>query len=60
MKVSIPALVQQLALRQRPEAAQYKWSRTKAQVLPPLIPIAPNQLDAFYLSELSLRDDSSG
>jgi hypothetical protein len=55
-EISISSLVQQVTLRQRSEwkAAQYKGSRTKAQVLPTLFPVAANQLDALDFSHLPL------
>jgi hypothetical protein len=58
-KVTVSALVQELAFRQRPEreTTQHERPRTKAQVLTPFFSVAPNQGDAFDLPELSLRDD---
>jgi hypothetical protein len=52
-EVSIPALIWQLPLRQRPQrqTTQNKRPRAKTQGLPPLIPVAPNQFDSFYLPE---------
>ncbi len=58
-EVAVSALVQHLPLRQRPErkTTEYERPRTKAQVLIPLFPFAPDQGNAFYLPELPLRDD---
>ena len=60
--VTVPALVEQLVLRQSPDrqAAEDKRARAETEFLILLLAADANQLDAPHLLELLARDDQIG
>jgi hypothetical protein len=60
--VAIPALVEQLARGKLPDGqpAQDEGTRAKTQSLAPVIPVEPDQFDAFDLSHPAFGNEKLG